>query len=68
MCKRSYVDTYLRVNALQDNAQPGFSLLTITVDHSLERDLVVFFYRSPIMSGMTVERHCRPDRQTDMKI
>ena len=35
MCKRSNVGTYLRVNALQDNAQPCFSPLTITVGHSL---------------------------------
>ena len=35
MCKRHNVGTYLKLNALQDNAQPCFSYLTITVDHFL---------------------------------
>ena len=36
MCKRSFVDTYLKVNALQDNAQPFvFPFTTIVVDHFL---------------------------------
>ena len=35
MCKRVYVDTYLRVNALQDNAQSFFFPITITVGHYL---------------------------------
>ena len=35
MCKRVYVDTYLKVNALQDNAQPFFFPISITVGHLL---------------------------------
>ena len=35
MCKRSSDGTYLRVNALTDNAQPIVSLFTITVGHFL---------------------------------
>ena len=36
MCKRSTVDTYLKVNALQSyNAQTFFSPLTIAVGHYL---------------------------------
>ena len=35
MCKRSIVHTYLKVNALQDNAQSFFFPFTIAVDHFL---------------------------------
>ena len=36
MCKRSIVHTYLKVNALHDNAQPFVFLFnTITVGHFL---------------------------------
>ena len=35
MCKRAYVDTYLRVNALQADAQSFFFPFTITVGHFL---------------------------------
>lgn len=35
MCKRYFVGTYLKVNALQDNAQPFFFSETITVGHFL---------------------------------
>ena len=36
MCKRTYVDTYLKVSALQDNAQSFvFPFHTITVGHFL---------------------------------
>ncbi len=35
MCKRAYSDTYLKVNALQDNAQSFCFPITITVGHVL---------------------------------
>ena len=35
MCKRAYIGTYLRVNALQDNAQSFVFPITITVGHYL---------------------------------
>ena len=36
MCKRSTVGTYMRVNALQDNAQASvFPFITIAVGHFL---------------------------------
>ena len=36
MCKRSTVGTYMKVNALQDNAQASvFSFITIPVGHVL---------------------------------
>ena len=35
MCKRAYIDTYLRVNALQDNAQSFVFPITIAVGHFL---------------------------------
>lgn len=35
MCKRYFVGTYLKVNALQDNAQTFFFSETITVGHFL---------------------------------
>ena len=35
MCKRSTVDTYLKVNALHDNAQPCVFPFTIIVGHIL---------------------------------
>ena len=35
MCKRSTIGTYLKVNALPDNAQPFVFLFTTTVDHFL---------------------------------
>ena len=44
MCKRYSIGTYLRVNALQDNAQPFFFPETITVGHFLYREVVVFLY------------------------
>ncbi len=35
MCKRAYVDTYLKVNALQDNVCAFVFPFTITVGHYL---------------------------------
>ena len=35
MCKRSNIATYVKVNALQANAQPFFFPVTITVGHFL---------------------------------
>lgn len=35
MCKRTSIGTYVKARALDDNAQPHFSIYAITVGHFL---------------------------------
>ena len=53
MCKRAYSDTYLKVNALQDDAQSFFFPFTIAVGHFLLQRSGRFFYTLPYWTG-----HC----------
>ena len=61
MCKRSSVGTYLKVNALPDNAQPCVFPVSITVGHFLLLRSGLFFIWIPdqvgddenVITGMT---------------